>query len=250
MRRMIAPAFFIICTILLTTASRRADEPTEADYLSAAVSPDLLPFTGIDVPARENIAIVTDASGRSLELRLLPNQPLLHGGIRAEISIDYPFQEGETISYRWRMRLVSPFPPDPQRRWWLVGDWHDQPDRSQFETWDNFPSNSPPILVSYGNVDGKDMLGFNYGPRQEFVRALPITLDQWITIEAVIHWSRDSNGSLMVYIDGSKEPYLHVTGSNMLNGFQHYLKLGLYRHRDINTANAIQINSVTIHRVI
>ncbi|MCB9456401.1 MAG: heparin lyase I family protein [Anaerolineaceae bacterium] len=221
-------------------------EPDEVEYLRAVVAENLLPYATVDVPSRENIQILDDGG---LEMVLFPGQSLQHGGIRAEISVDYPYQEGDTVRYQWRIRLPEDFPPDPQNRWWVIAQWHDQPDRTQGETWDNFPSNSPPVLFGYGNLVGQDVLSVSYGPTQVLAGLIPIRRGEWITLTAEITWSQRADGALRVFLDDDTKPIITTTGMNMLNGFQHYFKLGMYRHPDINSENHLQIGDVYIEKL-
>jgi hypothetical protein len=51
-------------------------------------------YAGVEVPSRENIQVLSDATGRCLEFRLVPGQAKKNNGIRAEISVDYPYSPG------------------------------------------------------------------------------------------------------------------------------------------------------------
>ena len=62
----------------------------------------LLEFAHVEVSAIENITIVGERAGQHLGLHLLPGQKKKNSGIRAEISVNYPFQPGDTARYAWR----------------------------------------------------------------------------------------------------------------------------------------------------
>lgn len=231
-----------------------AAQSTEEDYLRAAIDPALFEYTDIEAPTLDNVRIVKASDGQpALELRLYPGQPLTNNGIRTEVSIDYPFVEGETVIYEWQVRLVSPFPADELKRWWVMGQWHDQPDRTRGETWDGFPVNSPPILFGFGEQEGKPAFGVFYGMPHVMIDSFEVQPDTWVRIQARITWSRSSKGAARVEIDGLKQSAKPVVisgkGANMLNGFQHYFKIGMYRHREIMLENRMQIRGVKIWTV-
>lgn len=244
-----------IGVLCLISAYGQNSSPGQAldqkEYLRAVLPPDLVRYAGIEVPAQENIRILSDASGRYLEFRLVPGQAKKNNGIRAEISVNYPYKVGEVVQYKWKMRLPGDFKADaPRNRWWVMGQWHDQPDRTKGETWQGFPARSPPVSFNYGRKDGKDYLSLLVGsPKMKSVGTIPITRDAWHSLEVVIKWSQGSEGKVDVFFDGSKAPVVAGTGPNMHNGYQHYLKLGMYRHPEIATENLLAIRDVSIEKL-
>lgn len=86
-----------------------------------------------------------------LTLRLFEKNAKRSGGVRAEVSVDHPFKERDTVRYEWSVRLADDFPTvAPANRWWLIGQWHDQPDKAKGGSWEGFPSHSPPVLLGFG----------------------------------------------------------------------------------------------------
>lgn len=239
-----------VLAILATLAPTRIiaqPDPRARPYLSAAMDNDLVRFANIDVPALENIEIINRGSQRFLALHILPGQKLHHGGIRAEISVDYPYESGDAVSYQWRMRLAPNFTADPQNRWWLLAQWHDQPDTGRGETWDGFPGRSPPIALSYGRVDGVDRLAVSYGaPEQRAVASTPVERAVWLDLRAEIHWSTGPDGWARFYLNGAAAPFAAASGPNMHNRFQHYLKLGMYRDPAIQGRASLWLDGLTI----
>lgn len=223
----------------------------EKEYLSAALPQELMRYAGIEVPSRENIQVRSDSGGRYLEFRLVPGQAKKNNGIRAEISVDYPYAVGEIVRYKWEMRLPRDFAADePRNRWWVMGQWHDQPDKTKGETWQGFPGRSPPVSFNYGRREGKDFLSLLVGsPKMKSVGLLPITRDTWHALDVVIKWSQGDDGRVAVFFEGSRAPTVTGTGPNMHNGFHHYLKLGMYRHPDIATENRLGIRNVRIEKL-
>jgi hypothetical protein len=217
-----------------------------------AVESNIVQYSGIEVPAIENIATSSDATGKFLSLSIFRGQAIKNKGIRAELSIDFPYKEGNTVEYSWKFRISKDFISDaPKNRWWLFADWHVQPDVSKGESWENFPSYSSPILIGYGNIDGKDLISLSTGidgSKEGIIpRGLvPFTRDSWHSVRLVVTWSQKNDGVVKLYFDGSIKPTIETTGPNMFNAVQHYMKIGMYRNSDIDTNNTISIKDISI----
>ena len=221
----------------------------ELKYLRSAVAPNLLEYATIEVPSLDNIRQDSDELGPFLALRTYYRQPLKNGGVRAEIAIDYPYRDGDRVRYSWRMKLPTNFTADAGgNRWWLVGDWHDQPNRNRGETWAGYPGNSPPIGLGYGrNADGQDLLSLFYGaPDSRPVGLIPIPRGVWVRLAVEIDWSTGSSGRVQVFVNDAATPVLEARGRNMHNDFQHYMKVGGYRHPDIRGDAWIQIADIKV----
>lgn len=243
-------------TLMLTIAVLSAHPATgqtisNKEYLEAVLPAELIRFAGVEVPSPENIRIHSDGDGRYLEFRLIPGQALKNNGIRAEVSVNYPYQTGDIVRYRWKMRLPEDFKPDePQNRWWVMGQWHDQPDRTKGETWEGFPANSPPVSFNYRREQDKDYLSMLVGsPRMKSFGLVPLTRGVWHSLDVNIQWSQGAEGKVAVFLHGAKKPVVTATGPNMHNGYHHYLKLGMYRHRQISTENSLGIRDVSIEHL-
>jgi hypothetical protein len=240
------------CVILwVSTLAGGAFGQSDKDYLAVVLPPELMRYAAVEVPSYDNIHIRTNGSGRYLEFRLLPGQARKNNGIRAEISVNFPYNVGEVVRYKWELRLPEDFKADDgQNRWWVMGQWHDQPDRTNGETWQGFPSRSPPVSFNYGRKDGKDLLSLMVGsPKMRSVGVLPITRGIWHSLDVVIAWSPGTDGKVAVYFDGSKTPVVSGIGPNMHNGYHHYLKLGQYRHPEITTETHLAIRDVFIEKL-
>lgn len=229
----------------------RGSRDQELAYLRTILPDPLLEHAHVDVPSKDNIAVIGEGPEAHLALGLLPGQSKLHGGIRAEVSVDFPHREGDTVRYEWRFMVPTNFVSDaPKNRWCLIGQWHDQPNRSKNESWDGFPSRSPPVLVGLGETNGSLAIGFAYGPKQSTnLGPLPIRRGEWHRIAMVIHWSQGVSGTARLFLDDMAKPALVASGPNMHNAFQHYLKFGMYRHPDIATENWIHVDDVKIEKL-
>lgn len=178
----------------------------------------------------------------SITFKISPNQARLHSGIRSELSIDYPYQLGQTVSYSFEMKVPDDFQNDKKNRWSLFAQWHDQPNPERGETWQNFPGNSPPVSLFTESQQGVFGIGIDYGGvHREWV---PLSKGQWHRFQFRFLWSNKQDGKLTVALND--ETRFLFTGANMLNDFQHYLKIGLYRHSKIPTRNQISFKALDI----
>ena len=238
---------FVACT------SQPDHKAETARHLSAVLGAEHLSYSYVEVAERRNIEIVEEDGEQALAFHLFPGQPRLNNGIRSEISIDFPHQLGDHIRYTWEMKLPEGFTADvPKNRWWVVAQWHDQPNRELNETWEEFPSRSPTIGLALGEIQGELGLVLVYGRTAEGVpqkvsSPMIIQRGQWHRIEATIAWAEDASGTISWSLDG--ENVLNLVGPNMNNDFQHYLKLGMYRHPDIQLKSTMFIKNVTMTQV-
>lgn len=250
MKRTLLLPLLIIATFL-PSCGKVADpgaRERELSYLRCVMPEALQEFAHVEVPAIENIAIQGEGAERYIGLHLFAGQKKLNRGVRAEISVDYPYQPGEIVRYAWRFMVPKGFKSDtPQNRWWIIGQWHDQPNRNRGESWDGFPSNSPPVLISIGELNGGLGIGVAYGPDQSQKRG-PMFIEpgRWHSLAVEIHWSQTEDGRALLFLDDMNQPAAEFDGPNMHNDFQHYFKFGMYRHPEIATDNWIYIDDLSI----
>ncbi len=154
----------LIIKVSIHSDKTEGNRTLELEYLRSAVADDLLKYASIEIPSLENIATGSESGVDYLSLRLYPDQEIKNNGIRAEVSVDYPYVAGETVRYEWEFKLDKDFVSGtPENRWWLIADWHQQPDLNLGEDWSNFETKSTPLLLGYGNLDGRDTIAFNAG---------------------------------------------------------------------------------------
>lgn len=240
----------ILPIILLVFATQTLADTREQElsYLAPIMSDELAEYAEFQVPAIENLEIISEGSEQFLELRMFENQPEINNGYRAEVSVDIPYEPGNTVVYQWRMRIPANSEIDMENRWWILGQWHDQPDPRIGETWDSFPLKSPSVLVGYGHIDGHDVVSLAYGaPDLVDTKYIPLSRDVWHDMRMVIHWSMDGKGWAQLYMDDLETPFAEAEGRNMHNSFQHFMKLGMYRHPDIQVNSRIQLDDISIH---
>jgi hypothetical protein len=243
-------AFMLMSTLIgalscATTLNAPLDELSYLKVLDTLIAdPATRHYAALEVPAARNVSIYEDY----VAFHLYDGQPLLNNGIRAEISIDYPFSVGDTVLYEWEMRIPEGFVADgPLNRWWVMGQWHDQPDPNLGETWDSFPSHSPPVAFYLGELDGQRYLSPEYPDHETTLEELiALPAGQWIHMSVEIQWSQADDGYIKIRAGDAAAPVMQSSGRNMLNGYQHYFKLGMYRHRDISTDNTVHLRQISI----
>jgi len=242
----------VVLNLFLCGCGEGGGRSEEVVYLKTIMPESLVQMANLDVATRDSVAVVGKGESQYLGLRLLPGQPKLHGGIRAEVSVDFPFSEGDRVNYRWRFMIPDDFVSDaPENRWWVIGQWHDQPNLTIGESWENFASRSPPISLALGEIDDQLGIVLTYGLTttgniQQLSEPKFIEKGIWHTIETQIDWTRGTTGQVKVFLDGSADPNFVGEGPNMNNAYQHYLKFGMYRHPKIDSDNWIYIDDLTI----
>lgn len=100
-----------------------------------------------------------------------------------------------------------------------------------------------------GEADGRLQIGLSYGsPQLRDLGLLTVERGKWHSISAVIRWSNGPDGKAAIFLNDLTKPAITAQGANMHNDYQHYLKLGMYRHPEISTDNWIYIDDVQISK--
>ncbi|NOR61042.1 MAG: hypothetical protein GQ535_00935 [Rhodobacteraceae bacterium] len=239
--------FALPIILALATPALADDRARELSFLAPLMPSALAEYGNLQVPAIENLDIVTENGEAFLELRMFEGQAMTLKGYRAEVSVDFPYAEGDTVVYAWRLRIPADSGADPENRWWLLGQWHDQPDRRIGESWDGFALRTPPVLLGYGHVDGQEVISLAYGaPDTLGVAYTALTRDVWHDLRVEIHWSTGADGWAKAFMDDMDTPFAEATGRNMFNSYQHFFKLGMYRHPDIQLNSRVQLDDLRI----
>lgn len=207
-----------------------------------SMDPSLLEVTALEVPSCTNIRVAAEDVGFVLD----EQSQKIHGGVRSEIAIDYSFNEGDTVEYRWSFLLPSANPPGAEPgAWWLIAQWHDQPDRRVGETWATFKSQPPPFALIVERRSGTVGIGMN-GLHGKNLSWAPAPLDKWLDVTATVHWSTSDAGSVVVQVADHPELRFEIFGRNMHNAFQHYFKLGQYRAPWLKTLAIVRVRAIKI----
>jgi hypothetical protein len=246
---LLAQIAFLV-TLLLTAfplVAQTARHPEELSLLREVMPEALLAHASIEVASRDNIRVLTEGG---LAFGILEDQRRVNNGMRAEVSVDYPFVAEDRVRYCWRFQLPPEFRSDaPENRWILVGQWHDQPETSLGETWETFQSHSPPIAIGLGEVDDEIVLALVYGRTaeqapQQVAEPMVVERAMWNDICLSVHWSEGADGSAMFELNGVEQ--VTMQGANMNNAAPHYFKAGLYRHPEIVGDQWIALSEIEI----
>lgn len=213
--------------------------------ITMGIDKGLLPFLSLEIPACANILLGENHAGFVLNDFNIQ----IHNGIRSEIAIDYPFVEGDVIEYRWSVMLPSNGAPGAESyRWWLIAQWHDQPDPRLGETWAGFKAQSPPVSVFVERRNGILGIGLN-SLRGQKGQWTPVPTDMWMKIRVMIHWSQGRDGYVRLTVDDHPEIVLSATGKNMLNGYRHYFKGGQYRDPLIRQQAVVYMKNIHFRKL-
>jgi hypothetical protein len=219
-------------------------------YLRVIMPDSLLRYAHLEVASTRNVTVRKEGGG-SLGLGLEPGQPRVSNGIRAEAAVDFPFKQGDTVRYTWRFMLPEDFVSDaPLNRFWIVAQWHDQPDRRVGETWKELGPHPPPVSLGLQGAGDGLLLDMTYGfPEAQRLGPVPIERGRWYTVSVVVHWSMKEDGWAKMYVHDMRIPAVLAEGRNMRNDVRHYFKVGMYRDPGIEVPDWIFVADVRIERV-
>ncbi len=240
--------FFVSFPVLVCTAFAGENPVTRVikeEILSVLISDtSVRAYARIEIPDQRNVTV----HDNYVSLHLFHGQELLFNGVRSEVVVDLPFEEHDTVVYQWEVMIPSGFQHDaPENRWWNVAQWHDQPDLRLGETWADLPARSPVISLHLKFYDGRYYFAPRYmhvePPMEDLIEIQP---GEWIKLRFEIRWSQGDDGYLNILVNDDQLPHVHYTGPNMHNGYQHYFKIGMYRHPEIATDNTINLRELHI----
>ena len=78
---------------------------------------------------------------------------------------------------------------------------------------------------------------------------IPFSRGVWHRLVVEITWSRTAAGRAAVYLDDAAVAAHVANGPNMHNAYQHYLKVGSYRHPEIPGDVWVHLREVAIRRI-
>lgn len=237
-------------TVAQISDSRITQEASQK-VLKDIVCATCLPYAQLEVPVGGDYWLGRDSYGDFIALRVNSYQRVKNSAMSTELAISYPYKEGDTLRYSWRMRLPGDFASDyPYNHWWLFARWNDQANPKLGEKPEDFLSHNPAMMVGYKQADSQDMLNFSYGvPDTIKTEAFGIRRGDWIKLTAEVTWSRTEKGEAKLFVNDSKQPLRVVSGPNMYSKHLNILRLGMSRSVDIRTSTYIQIGDVEIERV-
>lgn len=206
------------------------------------VDAGLVSVMGMEIPTCANIHLMADYVGFVLNEQ---NQ-VMHNGVRSEVLFDYPFNEGETVEYRWSVMFPSASPPGGRAdQWWLIAQWHDQPDLRRGETWASLKPQSPPVAIYVERRAGVLGMGVT-GLKGRKLSWSPVPLDTWLEMRVSILWSTKNDGLVTVQVPNQPRLGFLSRGVNMLNTYQHYFKVGQYRAPSATVFSVVYVKNISI----
>ncbi len=231
-----------------------------AAFVDDFESGDLARWSVRESARPDSIQVVTDPVRRGRFAAKFTVRPgdFISNGNRAELSWDNRDAPGSVAWYGWSFLIPEDFADTEwrPRLWQCIGQWHDQPMLEKGETWANFPGHSPSIAVYYTSKQGVPTIELWYGTyekreMQHIVAVAPIQKGRWLDLVFHIGWSPNADGFIEAWLNG--EPFIaprednhRAMGANMWNAYPHYLKVGLYRNKEIATTNSVYFDEIRI----
>ncbi len=252
---------FTVCLCLAVTASlglfagaasyaAPAVVPQTAQtVLANAVTADTLRYARFDATTN-NISIGADAYGKHLGLTASDGQKIKNSGVNSEIVIDYPYVEGDTVKYSWRMMIPAFLPADPENRWWLIARWTPQANFKIGEKQETYNVLNPAIMITYKLQENRDTFALGYGvPDTILADAFSVTRNEWVKVDLVVTWSTTSSGKAVMYINNSKISATELRGRNMYHKHYDLFRLGIFRSPKIQEAATILYGDISVEHV-
>ena len=147
----------------------------------------------------------------------------------------------------WSVLVPDDYHDDREnRRFQIMGQFHDMPNFAAGETWASFPANPPMVSIQYGYDEQGSGSGLFYGlkGRRRRVAVRYIEKGRWYDVTLHIRWSRTDKGFVEAWPNG--EPWTpfngrdhRLYGPNMTNDQPPLLKLGRYRDFGFTASNTV-----------
>lgn len=237
--------FFIVFALIKTTYANCVINLSQiAPKIGLASS--LVSTSNLEIPECVNLSVGDDY----IAFILNNTNRKLNNGIRSELAIGYPYLEGDVVHYSWSMLLPSEsFPQGDFDKWWLVAQWHDQPDPKLGETWSSFKSQSPPVAIYVERRGGDVGIGLSKSKGVKVTWG-KVPLDKWLNVEVLIKWSTANDGFVDLNVSNLNMPSLRQSfqGSNMNNSYHHYFKVGQYRHPDYSIKSQVLVKNISFSK--
>lgn len=228
---------------LITDACPTVADSSAADIAVALSSPQLEEHMSLERAGADSISIESD----SVKFSLLENNAPVNGGVRSEVAVNYPFKLGDRIRYEFEFMFPNDFLADDGKRWWVIAQWHDQPNIAEGGSWKNFPGRAPPVSLYVEERDGVLGTGVNYYITGEKSWS-PINRGEWNKVRFELLWLNNADGELRFFLN--QEDLRRFAGPNMHNNYAHYLKIGMYRHPEIATNSAVFFKNLNVERLL
>jgi len=152
----------------------------------------------------------------------------------------------EILYYRWDFKIASEYVESSD--WQIIGQFHDQPDPSQGESWATYPKNSPPLALRYRN--GELIVAVYSWDKNGVIdiARCKVEKNRWHTLDLKVFWSVGKTGTIEAWLNGESlqapDGQSVYVGRNCFNRAGNYLKIGLYRSNDIMTKGTVYYDNV------
>ncbi len=220
----------IALTLALAAPAAMADEVWRSDFEAG----DLTEWTKLQAVSPDRAAIVPAPGGRSGNaLKFTVNKgddPINSGNDRAELVKMTMEPEGSEYFYRWSVMFDEGYPSHP--KWQLFTQWHQEQ-----------LAGTPPLEMY---VAGEEMRLRAGGHDAKDQWTAPLARGTWHDFILRVKWSADpSVGFIELYHNGELAlPKTH--GATQLPGQKNYLKMGLYRSKEISQKGVLYIDDVVM----
>lgn len=240
--------FAFLCLLFFSSfaLSQSCHDLKKNDFVyRVGVDEALIDYLVVEIPSCKNIVIENGYANFILN----KDNIRLNNGIRSELAINYPFVERDSVEYKWSFRIPSEHAPgDDVGRWWLIAQWHDQPNTKIGESWATFKGRSPPLALFIQKRNGTLGVGL-YGPELKELKWIPVPLNEWLEMSATIRWSTGTDGSAHLKVKNFPEVEFFYNGVTMLNDYMHYFKIGQYRKSDISKHAEVHVKNISIKKL-
>ncbi|MDD3686971.1 MAG: polysaccharide lyase [Bacteroidales bacterium] len=153
----------------------------------------------------------------------------------------------QELYYAWSLKIPTDYIESSD--WQVVGQFHDQPDYANGESWANYPGHFPPVSFTYKNGKIGLTIHHPFETGTTVISERAITKGVWNDIVLRIYWSTTSDGYIEAWINNT--PMTDSSGKitryqcrNLYNSSGNYLRLGLYRSIEITTTNSVYYDEI------
>ncbi|AXR06867.1 heparin lyase I family protein [Salinimonas sediminis] len=172
----------------------------------------------------------------------------INNGYRSEVAIFDRFELGSKVKYIFTLTVnkISQKTITQDNSWFIVAQWHDQPNKELGETWSSFPKRPPPL--SFG-IDYKKGYKLYFKSEKNYID-MDIRLGSTIFCAVEIEWifSKDGaiSGKCRTGIDNMKFSFKDRT---MHNRYYHYFKFGIYNGPTVKGKNEVTFKNLNINPI-
>lgn len=196
---------------------------------------------------------------------------------RSEFDKDFEDNYWSDVWYSWDVYIPNNYKDvtlkneiDWISNWQIIWQWHNKPDESIWEVWDELTEQSPPISIEYNYLslgdpeykklvvswrifelngytswlDKTSILWLTYWIPPETIAIVPIKKWEWINLVFNIKWSKDNFWFIELLVNDESVTKGKFYWANMYNKISNYLKIWIYRNPNIKSSNSVYFSQV------